>query len=84
MIMHTDRKSSFFWSDKRVIVTGGAGFLGNYVIEKLKKRGADNIIIPRIEEYDLTEIESINRLFDDHDIHRSEKAEQKEPYAVQK
>jgi GDP-L-fucose synthase len=82
MIMHTDKKSSTFWSDKKVIVTGGAGFLGNYVVEKLKKRGADNIIIPRIEEYDLTEIESINRLFDDHDIHRPEKAEQKEKVVI--
>ena len=28
-----------FWEDKRVIVTGGAGFLGSYVVEKLKERG---------------------------------------------
>ena len=59
---------SSFWSGKKVIVTGGAGFLGNYVVEKLRQRGAEEIIIPRIEQYDLTEIESINRLFDDHGI----------------
>jgi len=29
-----------FWQDKRVIVTGGAGFLGSFVLEKLKQRGA--------------------------------------------
>lgn len=53
-----------FWDDKRVIVTGGAGFLGHFVVDKLRQRGAREIIIPRIEQYDLTEIESINRLFD--------------------
>jgi len=37
-----------FWEDKRVIVTGGAGFLGSYVIEKLKERGCKNIFIPQI------------------------------------
>ena len=39
-----------FWEDKRVIVTGGAGFLGNFVVGKLKQRGTKEIIIPRIEE----------------------------------
>ena len=53
-----------FWGDKRVIVTGGAGFLGHFVVDKLRQRGAREIIIPRIEQYDLTEIESINRLLD--------------------
>ncbi len=54
---------SSFWGDKRVIVTGGAGFLGQFVVDKLKLRGAKEIIIPRIEQYDLTEIDSINSLF---------------------
>jgi len=31
-----------FWKDKRVIVTGGAGFLGSYVVEKLKERGGSS------------------------------------------
>ena len=52
-----------FWQDKRVIVTGGAGFLGSYVIPKLKERGATDIFIPRIEDYDLTNHDSIKRLF---------------------
>ena len=34
-----------FWQDKKVIVTGGAGFLGSFVIEKLKGRGATDIFI---------------------------------------
>jgi GDP-L-fucose synthase len=54
-----------FWLDKRVIVTGGAGFLGSFVIEKLKARGANDIFIPHIEDYDLTDRDAIKRLFDD-------------------
>ena len=69
--MGSEKKSfssieSSFWSGKKVIVTGGAGFLGNYVVEKLRQRGAEEIVIPRIEQYNLTEIVAINRLFDDH------------------
>ena len=33
-----------FWEDKRVIVTGGAGFLGSYVVEKLEERGCIRVI----------------------------------------
>ena len=54
-----------FWSDKRVIVTGGSGFLGSFVVEKLKERGAAEIIVPRIEEYDFVEASAIRRFFDD-------------------
>ena len=53
-----------FWHGKRVIVTGGAGFLGAFVIEKLKQRGATDIFIPLIKEFDLTDRDSIQRLFD--------------------
>jgi GDP-L-fucose synthase len=53
-----------FWHGKRVVVTGGAGFLGSYVIARLKERGATDITIPTIEEYDLTSHDSIQRLFD--------------------
>jgi len=55
---------SDFWKDKKVIVTGGAGFLGSFVIAKLKERSATDIYIPRIEDYDLTDRDSIQRLFD--------------------
>ncbi len=53
-----------FWKDKRVIVTGGAGFLGRFVTAKLKERGAEDIIIPLIEDYDLTDRDDIRRLYD--------------------
>jgi GDP-L-fucose synthase len=51
-----------FWKNKKVIVTGGAGFLGSFVVEMLKERGASDIIVPRIEDYDLTKLEDIHRL----------------------
>jgi len=52
-----------FWEDKRVIVTGGAGFLGSYVVEKLKERGCKNLFVPLVEDYDLTREKNIIRLY---------------------
>jgi GDP-L-fucose synthase len=52
-----------FWQDKRVIVTGGAGFLGSYVVEKLKERGGNNIFVPLVEDYDLTKEKNIIKLY---------------------
>ena len=43
-----------FWAGKRVCVTGGDGFLGSFVQEVLRERGATEIFIPLIEDYDLT------------------------------
>ena len=57
--------STRFWSDKRAIVTGGSGFLGSFVVEKLRERGAREIIIPRSAEYDLRDSNAINRLLQD-------------------
>jgi GDP-L-fucose synthase len=58
-----------FWVNKRVIVTGGAGFLGSFVVEKLKQREAREIIVPHVEQYDLTDLSAIQRLFDDAQIY---------------
>ncbi len=54
-----------FFEDKRVVVTGGAGFLGGYVIDRLKRRGCQNILIPHIEDYDLVKEADIIRMYDD-------------------
>jgi GDP-L-fucose synthase len=54
-----------FWSNRRVCVTGGAGFLGSFVQETLKARNASAIFIPHIEDYDLTDIDTIRRMLDD-------------------
>ena len=53
------------WSKKRVCVTGGAGFLGSYVTAKLRERGARDVFIPRIEDYNLVKPEDIKRMLDD-------------------
>ena len=54
-----------FWKNRRVCVTGGAGFLGSFVQEKLRQRGADQVYIPRIEDYDLVKPEDIQRMYDE-------------------
>ncbi|HEG42713.1 MAG TPA: GDP-L-fucose synthase [Phycisphaerales bacterium] len=54
-----------YFEDRRIVVTGGAGFLGSYITEKLEKRGCKNILIPTIEEYDLVDLADIKRMYDD-------------------
>lgn len=51
-----------FWSRKRVVVTGGGGFLGSFVVKELEKRGATSVVVPRSRDYDLRELDSIRRL----------------------
>ncbi|MBD3379748.1 MAG: NAD-dependent epimerase/dehydratase family protein [Candidatus Omnitrophica bacterium] len=50
---------------KRICVTGGAGFLGSHLVEKLGEKGCGDIFVPKVEEYDLVRIEDIKRMYDD-------------------
>jgi GDP-L-fucose synthase len=49
--------------NKKIIVTGGAGFLGKFVVKKLAESGCKNIFIPTIEEYDLRDVNVIKRMY---------------------
>jgi GDP-L-fucose synthase len=53
-----------FWSKRSVCVTGGAGFLGTFVVEQLRRRGAIRIFVPKIEEYDLVKPGDIERVLE--------------------
>ena len=54
-----------FWSNKRVCVTGGAGFLGSFVVDKLQARGAKEVVVPRKRDYDLVDPVAVQRMLDD-------------------
>jgi len=54
-----------FFENKRIVVTGGDGFLGSYITEKLRKRDCKNILIPKIEDYNLVKLDDINRMYAD-------------------
>ena len=54
-----------FWSNKRVVVTGGAGFLGSFVVEQLRAKGCHQIVVPRSRDYDLVQMEAVRRLYAD-------------------
>lgn len=53
-----------FWSNKRVVVTGGSGFLGRFVVRKLREENCHDVFVPRSAEYDLREKDDVKRLFD--------------------
>lgn len=55
------------WQQERVIVTGGAGFLGQVVCDLLRQKGVSNdrLIIPRSRKYDLTNRHDVDKLYQD-------------------
>ncbi len=54
-----------FWADKNVVVTGGSGFLGSFVVAATRQRGAKNVAVPRKAKYDLRQREAILDLLND-------------------
>jgi GDP-L-fucose synthase len=54
-----------WWKDKRVVVTGGAGFLGSFVVEQLRAKGCQQIVIPRSKDYDLVRMDAVQQLYRD-------------------
>jgi GDP-L-fucose synthase len=57
--------STAFWRGRRVLVTGGAGFLGSYVVSRLRAAGCDSVTAPRKAQYDLTQEAAVKRLLRD-------------------
>jgi GDP-L-fucose synthase len=53
-------------ADRRIAVTGGAGFLGGHVVEALRRRGCCDVFVPRRVDYDLTDMDDVRRLYEDH------------------
>ena len=54
-----------FWTDKRVLVTGGSGFLGSFGVDKLNQRGCRHVFVPRSKDYDLRDRDSVIRVYTD-------------------
>jgi len=63
--MNSSVPSVFSWAGKKVVVTGGAGFLGRFVLEKLAARGVktEDIFVPRRTQFDLTNQTDAARLY---------------------
>lgn len=54
-----------YWPGKKVLVTGGSGFLGRVVCAKLRDRGVSDVFVPRSRDFDLTRPDDVEKLFAD-------------------
>jgi GDP-L-fucose synthase len=54
-----------FWQNLRVVVSGGNGFLGTFVVERLRFAGCRSVFVPRSRDYDLRDAAQVQRLFHD-------------------
>jgi GDP-L-fucose synthase len=54
-----------FWEDKCVVVTGGGGFLGSFVVDQLRAKDCRQIVIPRSRDYDLVQMDAVKQLYRD-------------------
>ncbi len=54
-----------FWKEQCVVVTGGAGFLGSFVVEQLRAKGCRQIVVPRSQDYDLVQMDAVQQLYRD-------------------
>src|SRR5258707_1758550 len=54
-----------YFSERRVVGTGGAGFLGSVLVGLLRQRGCKQIFVPRSREYDLVDVDAVRRLYRD-------------------
>jgi len=54
-----------FWAQRRVVVTGGQGFLGSYGLERLRAHGTEHLHVPEHRRYDLSRLEAVERMYDD-------------------
>src|SRR5438477_788196 len=59
------KDGSSFWGTRRVLVTGGAGFFGSFIVERLNASGTGEVIVPRSRDYDLVDGAAVRRLYAD-------------------